>query len=649
MTGQAIPQRKALLVLLGVAVVIFLTLVAFRINGSSSSFWYYDLHELKEAKGVIFGSPKPKRSDEWMIWTPAILAQLKHRPPMPVENPSLGAGKAPLLMSLPARHYTMLFRPQLWGFFFLDVERGFSWYWNAKIFGLLGALFLLLFALTSARIGRSMGGAVIISYSSFTQWWFSSPSMLPEMLASWSLALFCGGVLFQSVRWWQRILAAVVVVAAGINFLLCCYPPFEIPLLYLAIAICAGFVWQQRSLPRAGWVWAAGSLIAIVLLLVPVYLELRPTLAVLSHTSYPGARRHFGGELKWTQFFGGLLNFFDGEREYPDVFPNTSEASNFVPLWILAGAVCLVTWWRGRLTGRGEWPGNFPILFSLLIFLLLLSCYQLVGFPGWLATITGLSFTTETRSILGTGFAGMLFVILAMQTRGRPALSRAMLVVFLSAAVLLVAFYLLWNRQWNPIYLTTWRLLSLGVIGAAIAAGYLLLPPRIFLPLLGVLLLWNNFLVNPIAQGLPSLLESRAMQRIEEIRQRDPDALWAGYDRSTLPQFVLASGARVLNGIKVVPPLDLLRQIDASAASREIYNRYAYIVLRLPRPGDAGSHFEYSTPDSYRLFVQPGDPVLRSARLKYVIFRRLLAEGEAPGLSLVEQLPGSQIWIYRLD
>jgi len=162
------------------------------------------------------------------------------------------------------------------------------------------------------------------------------------------------------------------------------------------------------------------------------------------------------------------------------------------------------------------------------------------------------------------------------------------------------------------------------------------------------LLLWNNFLVNPIAQGLPSLLESTAMRRIERIRQADPEGLWAGYERSTLPQFVIASGAPVLNGVKVVPPLPLLQQIDPAGTSRDIYNRYAYIVLRLPRPGEEGSHFEYSTPDSYRLFIEPTDPALRSAGLKYVVFRRRLGEEEMRGLTLLDELPESQIWIYRV-
>ncbi len=415
--------------------VLFVSLVAFRINGSSSSFWYYDLHELNEARGLILGSPKPTRSDEWMVWTPAILAQLNHRPAMPVENLSLGAGLSPLLMSLPARHYSMLFRPQLWGFFFLDTEHGFSWYWNVKLLGLLGALFLLLSILTGGRLDLALLGSVVVTYSSFVQWWFSSPSMLPEMLTSWSLILVCGWALFQPIAWWRRLLISLVLVSCAVNFLLCCYPPFEIPLLYLGLALFIAFLWQKRgSVGRAGWIWNAGCAVAVVALLYPFYRECKPSLTILAHTSYPGARRHFGGEMHWTQFFGGLMNFFDGEQQHPDTFANTSEGSNFLPFWILAVPVTLVAWWRTAGDSGEERPrvGLPPMIFVLALFLVCLTVYQTMGYPSWLATITGFGFTTENRSLLASGFAGMLFLLASLRYDYRSWLSRRLKFVILT-------------------------------------------------------------------------------------------------------------------------------------------------------------------------------------------------------------------------
>jgi len=41
-----------------------------------------------------------------------------------VKNLSLGADHTPLLINVPVAHYVTFFRPQFWGFFFFDFERG---------------------------------------------------------------------------------------------------------------------------------------------------------------------------------------------------------------------------------------------------------------------------------------------------------------------------------------------------------------------------------------------------------------------------------------------------------------------------------------------------------------------------------------------
>ena len=102
---------------------LFLLSVALRLNGSSvgclrgaTSRWQ-DLQLADAPSGLLLSTPKMIRSDEWLIWTPAILAQAREAPSFPTTNLSLGPGKTPLLMSIPAWHYTMLLRPQLWGYF----------------------------------------------------------------------------------------------------------------------------------------------------------------------------------------------------------------------------------------------------------------------------------------------------------------------------------------------------------------------------------------------------------------------------------------------------------------------------------------------------------------------------------------------------
>ncbi len=102
-------------------------------------------------------------------------------------------------MSVPVRHYSMLFRPQFWGFFVFAEERGFAWFWNTKIFGLLISFYLLFRLLLGGREALSAFGSIAVSYSSYVQWFFSCPPMLPEMLASWAFMLVAGKELFRFI------------------------------------------------------------------------------------------------------------------------------------------------------------------------------------------------------------------------------------------------------------------------------------------------------------------------------------------------------------------------------------------------------------------------------------------------------------------
>src|ERR1700733_10243807 len=105
-------RRFLLLLLAG-----FLILTAANINGSSVGLWSGILAERETQGALLFSHPRKVRSDEWLVWTPSLLAQANHQPSFPLENPALGAGRSPMLMNLPTRHYSAFFRPQLWGYF----------------------------------------------------------------------------------------------------------------------------------------------------------------------------------------------------------------------------------------------------------------------------------------------------------------------------------------------------------------------------------------------------------------------------------------------------------------------------------------------------------------------------------------------------
>src|SRR6266516_4708492 len=162
-----------------------------------------------------------------------MLSQAIHHPRFPVANPQWGPEKVPLTMNVPVAHWSMLFRPQYWGFILLDVERAFAFYWNMKIFLLVAGVFTLLMLLTHGSFLISAFGAAWVLWSGFTQWWYSTPAMLPEMIGCLALGVVAAHYIARSRGKAAAAIGAALLTVCAVNFALCLYPPFQVPLAYL--------------------------------------------------------------------------------------------------------------------------------------------------------------------------------------------------------------------------------------------------------------------------------------------------------------------------------------------------------------------------------------------------------------------------------
>lgn len=632
-------DRRPRIVLISVAL-LFATALALQLHGSSIALWNDVLNDTTTASGILFSTPKTVRTDEWLAWTPALLAQARHDPPFPVENSNIGAGKAPLLISLPARHYSMFFRPQLYGFFLFGLETGYAFYWSVKLFGLFVSFYLLLRLLVPRHFWLPLFGAAWVCFSAYIQWWFSCPPMLPEMLSSWALAILCIIQLFRRHSLPIRIVFSALLVIAAINFALCLYPPFQIPLAYVGLGLLIGWFWQNHDdgLSRqAGILSLATTAVVIGLVLTTFILECKPTLETVASTKYPGARRSHGGDLHAVDTFNGVLGFFNwSEDQFLATRGNSSEASNFYPLWVLAAASAGYGLWRERRHRRTE--------IALLVAGGLLTLYTFCPFPNWFCRWTGLSFVTGNRALLAIGIAGILFTTMLMQRHGEPRKKSSDLVVAVLGfgAVLLVLFGC--HPASDP-FLTPWRCTLFLALNATVIGLYLFAPLKIFCGAFILCLVLNNGLVNPVVTGLGPLRESDAAALVRDLRQRDPTAKWMVYSSSSLAQFLKAQGANVINGLQYVPDLSLWRQLDPAGSSNEVYNRYAFSTFEL---ASGTRNFRLASNVAFVVDVAPTDPILKAAGVRFVVFPKQLLEPELKGLELVSSAPGGRLWIYRL-
>ncbi|HUE41279.1 MAG TPA: hypothetical protein VMO75_05060 [Chthoniobacterales bacterium] len=649
------PAKRLLLIV----ALMFVVSTSLRLNGSSTFYWHEvawnDVRISDSPRGVLLSKPKGVRTDEWLMFTPAILSQARSQPPFPTSNASYGPGKVPLIMSLPARHYTMLFRPALWGYFLFPFEFAFAWYWNIKIFGLFVGMFLLFWALTDGRFGLSFAGAAMVQFSSFVQWWFSSPAMLPEMLTAYALGVTASLALLTPQPPMRRGLWMLVLVVSIVNFVLCCYPPFQIPLTYLALCLVVGFVWQKALPIKPQWVLA--SLLIAALLIVPWFIDCRDTLAIVSQTVYPGHRETFGGHMSIAQLFSGLFTFGIDEKNCPAFFTNICEASNFYPIWWLPIGLGVVGFARfvvrdgthgnelpqhGRILG---WLSERGMKVMLAAYIAFFTWYALAPLPKWFCHLTLLSRCTEQRNLLGLGLAGMTLIVLwaASRDTSHPPWSERIFTLLGWCAAVLLFFIVCRGRL--PLFLTPWRLAAFGATAVFLGTVYLI-APKLFAVGFAVLLFCKTALVNPLGVGLPTILESPAMNRICALVRSDRSALWAAYN-SNGSELIKACGGQVLDGIRIVPDLPMLRKLDPEGRWTAKYNRYVIMTFE---PQDPRLPPEIVLEKDVFCYVKihPGKAAELFPALKYVMASNQIPDPQSAELKLLESFPQMRIWIYQL-
>jgi len=664
---------KVLLLLL-CTIISFSILVAFKVHYASVGMWNYNVPDIRGGEvGNIFGVPRGIRQDEWGVFTPWLLSQAAHD--FPLENENLGAGKAPLVTNVPVRHITSVLRPQYWAFFLLDVERGFSFYWNFKVFGLLLNSFLLLMLLTGNHFWLSVLGALWLFFSGFVQWWFSA--WTPEMIAAFCAMCIATIYILFSQKRWAIVLNSVIMIICSVYFALLLYPPFQIPLAYLFIAIIAGFALERRhfDLLKA---YMAIRVICLAIIVCTVlgslllyYVDARDTIELITKTEYPGNRISAGGEIGIARFFSEFYGFAFGITEFPPKWGNISETSNFI---LLFPVVLLVFLWKAI----AEKTINYLQLF-LLAYLVFFALWILVGLPKTVARFLLLDRVPSIRAFIGTGVASIILAVHYLSFKGvtvakvasptqeskrkrrgdsrRPSTMRgllsrldvradqALLLSLLVVAPLLIGHSRLLNAETGG-YFKTGQIVTAVCLFTFIS--YLLLRKEIVLPILIVVLmaLARNFNVNPIAYGLDPLLDRDLVRTVRPIVKEEPKAQWVVFGNALFAQLLMTSGANVLNGVKIPPNLNPLHRMDPDMKHERVYNRTGYVEIH-PAPDQIEPGFQLFQNDSYLITLDPCSSVLADLGVKYFAFTVLPSEADVRCLTPLRFDAVDNVFLYR--
>ncbi len=666
--------------LLSLCLLLFVVNVSMKTSGSSMKHWNTFIQG-DTTKQTHIGDARFIRFDEWGMHTPMILSQTQHD--FRSDNPAIGAGRAALLMSLPVKTFPSILRPHLLSYFIFPVETAYSFAWNYKVYGMFCAVFLLLMLLTRNNFWMSVSGSLWLCYSSFIQWWYSTPE--PEMIMAVSLVFIFFIYLAYAQRMWLLILSALGLAVYAVTFLLFFYPPHQIPLAYFIAFVLVGYVMSHHNSSYLKKHLALRSLgvvgvLALLALCFTSFMgQAQDTINLMTNTVYPGNRISTGGEISLSRYFGGFFDMFFSEKKFPLSWENVCEASNFVLLYPVVIVAMIVAYMRGQKPDR--------IQLMIVFYLVFMTVWMVVGYPEIIAKLSVLNRVKENRAFIGIGFASIVLVILFL-TRGAAAqhadlneaseppanspakskkkkakaerasapsvlsslqLGSTASLQSLGVLVVLLVYGFVLNAGLEN-YFSTGQLIFAALFFAFLSHLIFIRQQAIFGWLIVVCVVGSNFMVNPVAFGMSPILDKPLMSTVQSIREKDPTAKWLYYGTNIIANYYIAAGADVISGSKFSPDLEAMKKLDPTGANKDIYNRFAQMRFMMLDSAKTKNDvvFHLDNIDGYSVFVNPCADQLQQIGVKYI------ATGLLPwrsSMSCIEPLfdkPISRTWIYKM-
>ena len=636
----------------------FLMMSAFELHGSSMSIHALNFDsDRMEVERPLLGMPRGIRVDEWNHQTPAILFQLARANPLKLSGGVSGPDKAAIIACIPTRHFSTVFHPQFWPFFVFSRDLAFATYWQMKSLILLGGTFTLFLMLTrSSKL--ALFGALWFYFSPYTQWCFSWPCGLPEMIGSFCFAVVfaCRTLTAPTLR--AGILAALAGAFFGLNFVLLPYPPFQIPFVWSGVAIMGGYVWIHHAAIRTRLrphLFCFALMLGLVLLVTGIFLyDIRGIYAIAAQTVYPGRRSSSGGREPFAcvQLFSNFIDLAKTEINCPYQLDNICEASGYY--WLAPIALLLATKVRSLAHPAAK-------MFVVLWFpFFLLAAWILLPIPAIVGRPLLMNMVLSNRCLPALGLVNIALVLLFLgfnfNSWPKPELPRRQwrwlfpFGVVLFTWVLTTAVLLVVNEALDG-YFPISTILGLSLLTALMIVC---LAHRMTGTLMFLIVLPNFAafaLANPVDRGF-KYFDKAPLAALVQSHTLKPGK-WLVYSGGWLPgpSTVSAYGINVFNYFHHIPDLPAMATFDPEGRYKNLYNQVGYMLTYPDLPGTAPRFF---SPSSGALVwhIAPTDPRLGQVGIRYVAFYGKPEAAMVPPdhLRPIADHAFDGIWVYeRLD
>ena len=562
-----------LLLCFGVAISLGVTGSSLRIGIEATPFVQSDVTN-------VWGKDQPIRSDEWLVATPWAIAQYNHRPRFPVVNTNIGEDGQNMIVfqlpGVPVAHISLIAKPATWGFFLFDLKRALSWYWCFPIFACLFALWGVVTLLLPSDWKSSFLIALWFSVSPYVAAWSFWPAYAVFFP---SLALLAAIAILRSHSKYLLLAWGCILGVALAGFVLVLYPPWQVSLAYVFLALIVGIVVRDKLYKNFNRIRMASYGIAIILaglILWEWWSDAHLAIQTLLSTAYPGQRNAVvGGSVSLPDLLRGFTNLVTLHR-LDDAYSNQCEIASFS--YMLLPLVLLFVF-RGYQKAIGAVEIGLAVAMGFILYFLL------IGVPVKLAQFSLWGRVPPGRADIALGLSYIILSGILLSSSPRPIPNKMSIKVLTFMVAMLWAAVVLYSI--SHLHSSILSGFSPGVLAGlffvVVAAGYWLALGKFreFICLNLALSVATIGPFNPINIAPHSVTATSSIIRgFNEKKSSHVVSQRILVLETQIPaMYLLASGLPVANGVFNYPQRSLWERLDINHTESNTYNRYQHLIF----------------------------------------------------------------------
>ena len=632
-----------------IAGVLFIIAVIFEYSGSSIGV-YNDILQ-GEARSTYFepvlGKYRSIRSDEWVVNTPIFVSQaLDANNRFAYYNNNLRGTMTDMfsVVAPAVLDILTLARPFNVGFLLFGASRGLAVLWAGKWICLVLVAYEFFLLITDKKKVISACGMLLVVFSAATQWW-----NMTDVLMWGMLALILADKYLRTDKIKYKFIYAFGIFISAISYVFIMYPAWQVPFIYIYIAVFISLCIKNRKvykIQKKDILIILAVILAIGAIGVRYLYKSSDALNATMNTDYPGMRFEIGGN-----GIGILFSYI-----YSFLFPycsvnNPCELAGMISFYPIPMILAIIYLIRNK-----DRKKHFGFFIPLLILSVVFSIFSLFKTNELFAKITLLYITTGSRLTVPLGFIQVLLLVYLLSITNKETilikkddiakiLAIVLSVIFMSIAlktapanllgslksyccglILVIFLYLILTMN-NP---KNKKILLIGLAGMAIMTG---------------------ITVNPIQKGISVLTDKPVAKEVQKIVNEDSENnLWITDNTIFyMPNYLLASGAKVLNSTNIYPNFDLFKTVlgtenAENESIKKIYNRYAHITMEITKDQNK---VELLYEDSIKLYLTPEK--VKELGIKYIVSTRDVREFDTENVDF-EQIYNEQgVSIYKVN